>query len=358
MAFFLQLFGGFRLVGQDGTLIALPERARALLSYLAMAPSPVSRQVLAELLSAEGCEQDQRTALRQAAYLARKAMADGAAISTRDSDLWLNDALVSVDVRLFQSAVARGDDHALAEAIDLYRGPFLAGEKSPSPALEEWLTGCRRDLLERALMALLKLASADEAAGRQDSALARARRAVALDPLCEEAHRQVMRCLAVAGHRPAALRQYTVIRQTLADELGAAPDSDTEALRETIARGAEGQASSSEARETTGEPEASTRPKRVMRLWNHLAPAVSWLPARMTVSRTVALPFALAAILLPVFAVAALWFAPPRSPPPTGGVSKVAPATEAPRLSIVVLPFANYSGTRTRSILPTGSQIT
>jgi DNA-binding SARP family transcriptional activator len=53
MAFVLQLFGGFHLVGEDGRSVPLPDRARALLAYLAVASSPVPRHVLAELLSAE-----------------------------------------------------------------------------------------------------------------------------------------------------------------------------------------------------------------------------------------------------------------------------------------------------------------
>src|SRR5260370_2982274 len=74
MAFVLQLFGGFRLVGEDGKLTSLPDRGRALLAYLAVASSPVPRQILAELLSAEWSEQEQPTTLRQVVYLVRKAM--------------------------------------------------------------------------------------------------------------------------------------------------------------------------------------------------------------------------------------------------------------------------------------------
>src|SRR5258705_9387765 len=105
MAFVLQLFGGFRLIGENGRQLSLPDRARALLAYLAVAASPVPRQALAELMSAEGNEQEQRTTLRQAVYVARKAMADGAVICTQENDLALNDALVSADVRRFRSAI-------------------------------------------------------------------------------------------------------------------------------------------------------------------------------------------------------------------------------------------------------------
>jgi DNA-binding SARP family transcriptional activator len=238
MAFVLQLFGGFRLVGEDGKSASLPDRARALLAFLAVASSPVPRQILAELLSAEGGEQEQRTTLRQAVYLVRKVVADSAVLSA-ETDLALNDALVKVDVRLFQRSIALGDDRSLAEAVELYRGPFLYGERSPSPAFEEWLSARRNDFLEQALEALLKLSRSDEAANRNNSALAHARRALTLDPLREDFHRQAMRALVAMGQRCNALRQYEVARQTLAEELGVVPERETEALREEIARGAE-----------------------------------------------------------------------------------------------------------------------
>jgi class 3 adenylate cyclase len=123
--------------------------------------------------------------------------------------------------------------------MELYRAPFLYGEKSLSPAFEEWLSARRSEFLEQALEALLKLARSDAAADHHNGALERARRALTLDPLREDFHRQAMRSLAALGQRGNALRQYEVARRTLADELGVVPERETETLREEIARGAE-----------------------------------------------------------------------------------------------------------------------
>jgi TolB-like protein/DNA-binding SARP family transcriptional activator/Flp pilus assembly protein TadD len=353
MAFVLQLFGGFRLVGEDGKSASLPDRARALLAYLAVASSPVPRQILAELLSAEGREQEQRTTLRQAVYLGRKAMADNAVLSP-GTDLALNDALVTVDVRLFQRSIARGDDRSRAEAIEIYRGPFLYGEKSPSPAFEEWLSARRSEFLDEALDALLKLARADAAADRHDSAVARARRALALDPLREDFHRQAMRSLAAMGQRSNALRQYEAARQTLAEELEVAPERETEALRDEIARGAERNLSSG----TTVDPRAPTgtvddgetrdQGETVTRHNAALAQLASRLHAAFGYWRTVARrPLAVAMTSLLILGAGILWLAiarPPPSPPPSLAVEERLAATAAPRLSIVVLPLVNVSG--------------
>ena len=65
-----------------------------------------------------------------------------------------------------------------------------------------------------------------------------ARQLLALDPLHEPTHRQLMRLLAQGGQRSAALAQYETCRQLLASELDAPPDDATTALYEQIRDGA------------------------------------------------------------------------------------------------------------------------
>jgi predicted ATPase len=55
-----------------------------------------------------------------------------------------------------------------------------------------------------------------------------------LDPWREEAHRQLMELYARSGQRSAALAQYAICRQVLADELGIAPADETQALYQAI----------------------------------------------------------------------------------------------------------------------------
>jgi len=346
MPFVLQLLGAFRLIGEDGKPVSLPDRARAMLAYLALASSPVPRPVLAELLSEQGDEQEQRTALRQAVYLTRKAVADCAVICTQEDDLFLNDTLVSADVRLFQSAIAGGDDRSLADAVELYRGPFLDGEKSPSSAFEEWLMERRRGFLDQTLEALLRLAGSAAAAGLHGSALAHGRRALALDPLREDVHRQVMRSLAVMGQRSSALRQYEIVRQTLAEELGVVPEAETEALREHIARGAEPASSAGTVaappprHDLADESEVRDRAGTATPDRTALVRAAPWFFAAKGRWPAVArLPLALAMMSVLVLGAGLLWLA---RAPPVALVPDIASAT--PRLSIIVLPFANLSG--------------
>jgi TolB-like protein/DNA-binding SARP family transcriptional activator/lipopolysaccharide biosynthesis regulator YciM len=352
MAFVLQLFGGVRLVGADGKPASLPDRARALLAYLAVASSPVPRQILAELLSADGNERRQRAHLRQAVYQVRKVVA-GSAVLSSESDLALNDTLVTADVNLFQRLIALGDDRSLTEAIELHRAPFLFAERSPSPAFEEWLSARRSEFLEQALDALLKLARSAAAADRHGSALAHARKALTLDPLREDFHRQAMRSLAAMGQRSNALRQYELARLTLAEELGVVPERETEALREEIARSEKrdfrgGTAVDPHARRPAAAgfqaaAEGSTATDR-----SASARPASWLRAAIVQWRAAAQPpLAAAVVSLLIGWAGIIWLAltgPAPSPPLSPGIQGERATMAAPRLSIVVLPLVNVSG--------------
>jgi len=235
MGFVLKLFGGFRLV-HNGEPVVLTKRARALLAYMAAAQSSLPRQALAALLTDEGSEQEQRKSLRQTLYLLRKATVENIITSNSDGGVQLNAELVEADVHLFKKAFTSPDRGSLEIAVGIYEGPFLEGMTSPSSAVEEWLQACRAEFLEQVLAALLKLSGLDAAAGMHTAALAYARRALTLDPLREDTHRQVMWSLAALGQRTNAMRQFETVRQLLAHELGVTPEEQTIQLHEAIAR--------------------------------------------------------------------------------------------------------------------------
>jgi TolB-like protein/DNA-binding SARP family transcriptional activator len=329
----VELFGGFRLFDAERRTIRIPDRrARALIAYLALAERAVPRLTLAELLCSEGDEQDQRTALRQAVYVARKTTAQPDLFVSMEDQIGLNEALLASDARAFQAAIMRGDPESLCEALDLYRGPLLAGERSPTAAFEDWLSGRRSELLEQVMKALLTLAEQHEAAGEHDPALALARRALTLDPLREDARRQVMRSLAALGQRAAALREYEVGRQQLADELQVGPDDDTEMLRDAISRGEETLANG-----------PSAPPDRAER--GTAVPVGKTVEARRAGALRRSAP-ALATILALVTAGLATWWYSARPQPPAtpAGAAVAEAALPLPdKPSIAVLPFQSLS---------------
>jgi DNA-binding SARP family transcriptional activator len=91
---------------------------------------------------------------------------------------------VAVDLIAFDAAVARGDLASVEQAVALYRGPLLEG------CAEEWVTAERHAREQACLEALGRLAEADRARGDHAGAVGRLRRAVAIDPLCEERQRR------------------------------------------------------------------------------------------------------------------------------------------------------------------------
>jgi DNA-binding SARP family transcriptional activator len=120
-----------------------------------------------------------------------------------------------------------------AYAAGLYRGEFLQGLfLADSQLFEEWVLFKREQLHRRALDVLHTLAAYYEKQGSYDGAQRYARRQLALEPWREEAHRQLVRVLALAGDRSAALAHYKTCCRLLADELGVEPAPETTALVE------------------------------------------------------------------------------------------------------------------------------
>ena len=140
-----------------------------------------------------------------------------------------------------------GDVPSLAQAVDrlqkaadLYRGEFLAGfSLSDSPPFEEWMLLQQEHLHGLAVKVLCRLVRCHTLRGEDERALQCARRHVQLEPWREDAHRQVMRLLAAAGQRSAALAQYGACRQILEAELGVEPEQETEAIYRSILDGNE-----------------------------------------------------------------------------------------------------------------------
>jgi TolB-like protein len=83
---------------------------------------------------------------------------------------------------------------------------------------------------------LQRLTALQDEAGEYDAAIQSARRLAGLDSLSEIGQRALIRAYAHAGRRPEALRQYRTCAEILKRELGVAPDAETQALANEIAR--------------------------------------------------------------------------------------------------------------------------
>jgi len=239
----LRLLGG-ATIARGGALVEgfISAKVQALLCYLAVTGRPHSRQALAGLLWGKRPEAAARMNLRKALSNLRRLVGPHLRI-TRHTVAFNREAPYWMDVESFEAEVAKGlpaegrdlEPASLQRAVDLYRGDFLAGfSVRDAPAFEEWAVVERERLWELAVQALEQLAAYHMARGEHRQAIEYTRRLLALDPWREEAHRQLMLLLAHSGRREAALAQYEVCRQALAEGLGIEPSKVTRALYQRI----------------------------------------------------------------------------------------------------------------------------
>ena len=206
----------------------------ALLVYLACQDRPLGRDELAELLWPDRTQEQARMNLRGAIYRLRGQI-DPYLLTSRQTLALRPNANIDLDARQFERHLAAGE---LAMATGLYRGDFLGSfYLDSSPAFEQWALLERERLRALAIGAYQQLVDQAAAAGQFDAATASAQRLLQLDSLHEPTHRQLMRLLARAGQRTAALAQYELCRNLLAAELVVAPDEATTALYQQIRQG-------------------------------------------------------------------------------------------------------------------------
>jgi DNA-binding SARP family transcriptional activator len=221
-------------------------KSQALLVYLAFNSGHHDRSRLAGLLWGELPERNARRNLRHALHTLRAAIDPDVLESDRLS-AGLNPVIpCDVDARHFTAELGQARSHRqhgeldvafrhLQRAVDLYLGDFLGSfDMSDCAAFEEWVTGRRVYLRVQFLEALEALVKHWTERGSYDRALRYARRQLALEPLSEAAHRQLMVLLALTGQRNAAVSQYQTCRRILAEELGLEPLEETQDLYHTI----------------------------------------------------------------------------------------------------------------------------
>jgi DNA-binding SARP family transcriptional activator/TolB-like protein/Tfp pilus assembly protein PilF len=237
----IALLGPFEVKRSDGETLRLPKKAQALLAYLAMQRGrPVPREQLATLLWGNSATEQARQSLRQCLAALRNTLgaeaseplvADTASVLLAPSERW------AVDVAAFEAGCQSKSVADLERAGALCRDEFLAGLQIPVEPFNDWLTLERQRLTSWRLDLLQRLTQARAEAGDTEGAIAAARQLNALDPLREDGHRLLMRLLAASGNRSAALKQHERCTQVLRDELGIAPDAETEDLADAIRAG-------------------------------------------------------------------------------------------------------------------------
>jgi DNA-binding response OmpR family regulator len=260
----LNVLGGFELRAPAAASPTLATRkSQALLVHLALAAGrPRLRGHLAALLWGRSAEEQARASLRQALSSLRKVLeaGGGSVLHSEGESVWLEPAALEVDALRFETLLDEATPAALEQAVDLYRGDFLAGFVLNEEAFEDWLMSERDRLRERQLQALSGLLEHYRSLGDHDRVVRTARRLVNLDPLRESGQRALMQGYWQMGRRSDALQQYEHCVRVLRVELGIAPEPATRELHRAILSGPpvdSGPATTAVASEPPAEPEVA-----------------------------------------------------------------------------------------------------
>ncbi len=226
-------------------------KAIALLVYLAVDGQRCRREALAGLFWPEYEQSKAYAYLRRTLWEIKEMLGEGWLEVDRETVGLAGGVDWQLDLAAFRQALAATTTHGhppaavcpaciepLNRAAELYRGDFLSGfTLRDSPGFDDWQFYLAEGLRQEAGEALRKLSAIHGQERRLDSAIDFGRRWLALDPLNEEAHRQVMLLYALHGQRSAALRQYQECMRLLQAEMGIAPERKTTELHQRIEQG-------------------------------------------------------------------------------------------------------------------------
>lgn len=245
----IQLFGNLRATnGEEAVSRFRSRKAETLLAFLALEIGKRhSREHLADLLWPE-CDYEaglhnlsrELSSLRKTLGTsdAKGLIEEGGSersepvILADRSSVWLNPERTTTDVQEFEAtlraAASAGEieerKRHLIRAMDVYQGHLLASRS------DAWVLSTRERLASDYSKAVLQLVHLLTEAGSTEDALQVAQRAVTLNPLEEEIHREIIRLNLLSDRPSAARRQYQTLQRLLREELDAEPSPTTLAL--------------------------------------------------------------------------------------------------------------------------------
>ena len=239
----IELFGGLRARQENQVITRFrTQKTAALLAFLAYHPRMHAREVVIDVLWSNCTLAQGRNNLRVALSSLRHQLEPpgvpaGSVIVADRASVGLNPEAATTDVARFDAALhaaARVGSSAerlqlLCDAVELYQGDLLSG------FYENWLPTEQQRLEEEFFRALHQVITSFECAGDLNYAIHYAERGIRVDPLREEAHRDLMRLLAASGQPEMAQRHFSKLKLLLAERMDVRPSAATVALVQSIA---------------------------------------------------------------------------------------------------------------------------
>lgn len=235
----IHLFGEMQAMWSDGQALRLPPSTQSLFAYLILFHKRShTRESLADLFWEDVPHKNARRCLSTTLWRLKKELPQG------DSCLIISDAGTVqfsytnrewIDILSFEEKANYGlqmpleemspeGAALLEEALTLYRGDLLDGY------YDEWVLRERERLHLLYLRSLSRLMRYYGGQNQLVKGIIYGRRLLAVDPLREQIHRELMQLHMRKGERSLAIKQYELCRYVLADELGIAPMQETQSL--------------------------------------------------------------------------------------------------------------------------------
>ncbi|MEV4690658.1 tetratricopeptide repeat protein [Micromonospora echinospora] len=239
----LRLLGAVEIWGPSGLVDTGPARQRTVLAALAFdAGNVVDADLLIDRVWGDRPPDRARATLHS--YLARLRrillVAGGARLVRRSAGYLLDGDPELVDLHRFRRLVTRARVHQhsdaqrarlFREALQLWRGTALAGLNS------SWAAQVRGVLRREYQDATLAWAEVELRAGNAADTVGRVTHLLAADPYAEPVAAMLMRLHYSLGRTADALNLYATVKSRLAEELGADPSQELQAVHQLVLRG-------------------------------------------------------------------------------------------------------------------------
>jgi DNA-binding SARP family transcriptional activator/Flp pilus assembly protein TadD len=237
---------GFPVITYNDLPINVDTRkAIALIAYLAVKNTVVSRDILATLLWSDYDGSSARSALRRTLSVAHKALGQEWLSVEKDQISLKQGSELFVDVTQFRKLIEAARTHAhqecsecagwRIEAIKLYRDNFLVGfSLKDSVEFDDWQRSEAERLAGDLNYAFDGVTSWYIQNRQFDAAISYLKQWLQFDPFQEPAHYRLMQLYAWSGQRAAALRQYGDYQTLLDSELSVVPLEETTNLYQAI----------------------------------------------------------------------------------------------------------------------------
>lgn len=239
----LQTLGTIDLRREGGErvdeLLEQPKRL-ALLAYLAphQPRGPVRREKIVSVLWPDSSSTSARAALSTTLSRLRDTLGGEVLRGRGQETIVLSDRHFTSDVAAFREAFDAG---RFPEAVELYGGPFLEGFRPPDARpFEDWMVLRREQYHERAYRAAMEAAGEARRAGDVIGAEAFLRRAREIDPLREEAVREVVDLRVEHGDTACPIKAYRDFRDRLDQEVGLSPSEELRSRIRALTPGGDG----------------------------------------------------------------------------------------------------------------------